>query len=306
LINLSIPWYSPTQTVYFRYRLRGSNHDENWHTLQGPEQEIQYASLMPGQYTFEAFSMVNGITEKNSKTFRFTIRRPWWQQWWFLGSIIVLGLAIFYVFYSFRLRQLLKVETIRRNISSDLHDEVGSTLSSINIYAELAKNEKDNKEYLQSIQDNAKDIITQLDDLVWSINPKNDSFEQLIKRMQLFAGPVLAASGIQFKFHYNQSLLKQKLSINKKRNIYLLFKESVNNVLKHSKSSYCTVNFYCRGSYVFLEIKDNGVGFDMQNRNQGRSGIDSIMERARQINAKVRIQSSAEIGTMVYIAAPLK
>ncbi len=306
LLNVTIPWYNPTQTIYFRYRLRGSNYDESWQTVHGPEQEIRFASLMPGHYTFEAFAMVNGIPEKTGKVFWFTIQSPWWQQWWFFTPILLLCFALFYVFYRFRLKQLLQVETIRRNISSDLHDEVGSTLSSINIYAELAKNESDNKEYLQAIQDNAQEIITQLDDLVWSINPKNDTFEQLIKRMQLFAEPLLAAVGIQYTFTYHPDLLKQKLSINKKRNIYLIFKEAIHNVLKHSQGRHCSIHFYCRGSYLFLEIKDDGKGFDMNNRTQGRSGVNNIMERARQVNARVRIQSHAEKGTLIYIALPLK
>lgn len=115
--------------------------------------------------------------------------------------LVVLAVgAFFYGLYRYRLAAVLRVERLRRKISSDLHDDIGSTLSSINIYSEIAKKEKENAFYLETIQLHTQNIISNLDDLVWSINPKNDTVSILAARMKSFAEPFLAAKNIACDF----------------------------------------------------------------------------------------------------------
>ncbi len=302
--NVSIPWYNPNQSVLFKYRLSNGTQIREWLTTDGPQSSVRFLSLMPGNYIFECYALVNGVQEKEGIKFTFIIQKPWWLQWWFFTILICLVLLLSYLFNYFRLKQLLKIETIRRTISSDLHDDIGATLSSVNIYAELAKKGTDGKEYINLIQENTRDIITKLDDLVWSINPKNDTFEQLINRMKLFAEPLLAGANIHSTFKCDTDLYKLKLTIDKKRNLYLIFKELINNVVKHSKSNNCLITVLQTGSHIFLEVKDDGVGLDAAIKKHDRNGLKNIFERSKQMNSKIKINSTEE-GTGIGITIPI-
>ncbi|HEY1115412.1 MAG TPA: two-component regulator propeller domain-containing protein, partial [Chitinophagaceae bacterium] len=288
-IYLSAPWYNTNQPVFFKYRLLGSG-DDQWRITK--ENMVRFPSLMPGHYKFEAYAMhPSGKSSRNTAIFAFEVLKPWWEQWW-LRILVLLLLALgFYALYRYQVSQLMKMESIRRNISSDLHDDIGATLSSINIYTELAKRQEDNREFLTLIQDNTREIIGKLDDLVWSINPKNDSAEQLINRMRSFSEPLLSGANINYKITCGEDLHKLKLDTGIKRNVYLIFKETINNVAKHSHSKNCTVDIYYQNRRLYMQIADDGVGFDETHHVKNRNGLKNIQDRARQIKANVRIDS---------------
>lgn len=302
--NLAIPVYHTTST-YFKYRLNEEGTDNDWSSTKELERSVRFASLMPGDYTFEAYAVVGGIQEKTPLVVHFTINKPWWKQNWFILLSVAVLVGGFYLLYHLRLQQIIKVEKIRRNISHDLHDEIGSTLSSINIYSELAKKEKENEEYIVLIQNNVKEVITKLDDLVWSINPKNDSFAQLISRMQLFAEPLMANSHIAYSFERSEELLNMNLSVELKRNLYLLFKEIINNVAKHSNAQKCVVRIAYKTSNVMLEVKDDGIGFDQSVYKKGRTGLNSLFERTTQMKGKLKIRSAIGKGTNITVIVPI-
>ena len=300
-IHLSAPWYNSNQPIFFKYRLVGGG-DEQWHISKEPI--VRFPSLMPGYYTFEAYAMhPSGKRAVNTISFEFEIVKPWWERWW-LRSLVLLAVAgLFYALYRYRVNQLVKVENIRRSISSDLHDDIGATLSSINIYTELAKRQEDNREFLNLIQDNTREIIGKLDDLVWSINPKNDSAEQLINRMRSFSEPLLAGANINYKITCSDDLHKLKLNTGIKRNLYLIFKETVNNVAKHSQSKNCTIDIYYQNKRLYINIVDDGVGFDESHTKKNRNGLKNIQDRAKQIKAQIKIDSVKDQGTTVHLEA---
>lgn len=304
--HLSIPFYSPSNSVYFKYRLKGGGDDSQWFsTLQG-ERIVRFASLMPGDYVFEAYAVVAGQQEGTPVTFSFTINKPWWKTITFMVIVFLLIALATYLLYRYRLRQIMKVERVRSTISGDLHDEIGSTLSSINIYSELAKTEADNKEYLDLIQDNTRDVISKLDDLVWSINPKNDSVAQLVSRMRSFAEPVFKGVNIQCRFNANDELLKQELPLITKRNLYLIFKELVNNVVKHSRAKNCVIDIQFTAGHVHLMVADDGIGINNQKHAEGRSGMQSLVNRTRQLNAAIIFKDNPLGGTIVHLSVPVK
>jgi two-component sensor histidine kinase len=300
-IFLSAPWYNSSQPVFFKYRLAGGGDDE-WHITKEPV--VQFPSLKPGNYRFESYAMhPSGKRAENTVYFEFEIQKPWWEQWWFRVLVFVGVVGLFYALYCYRLNQLLKVENIRRSISSDLHDDIGATLSSINIYTELAKRQEDNREFLNLIQDNIREIIGKLDDLVWSINPKNDSCEQLINRMRSFSEPLLAGANINYRITCSDDLYKLKLDTGIKRNLYLIFKETINNVIKHSRSKNCIIDIRYQNKRLCLQIADDGIGFDESHHAKDRNGLKNIQDRARQIKASIRIDSVKNQGTRVQLEA---
>jgi signal transduction histidine kinase len=304
--HLAVPWYSTSNSLYYKYRLNGVANSYQWLTTQPGERFIRFASLMPGSYTFEAYAVVAGFQEKKPVTFHFTIAKPWWQTSLFAIFVISLIAAGFFAIYRMRFRQVLQLEQVRRTISSDLHDEIGSTISSINIYSELAKSERQNEVYLKLIQENTRDVISKLDDLVWSINPKNDSVHQLLARMQSFAEPVLTGAGIHPHFSTEEEVIKQELSLEKKRNLYLSFKELVNNVVRHSNARNCYIEMAMHSNKIILTITDDGIGFEAAATDKDRSGMFNLKERARSTGSTFTLDGAPGKGTRAVLAVPLK
>lgn len=304
--HVSVPWYNPSNNLYFKYRLIGENSAGEWYSTQPGERIIRFASLMPGSYTFESYAVVAGFQERVPVRLQFTIARPWWKTNLFTIGIILAAGGLFFVVYRFRVAQVLQLEQVRRTISSDLHDEIGSTISSINIYSELAKAERDNEPYLNLIQENTRDVINKLDDLVWSINPKNDSMEQLVARMRLFAEPILAGAGIQVQFVIDPAIMGIELPLARKRNLYLMFKELVNNVVKHSRARTCVVELNLNKGKLSLFVKDDGIGIANAQPIQGRSGMFNLRDRATYSKASFVLQTMETGGTLAAISMPVK
>jgi len=304
--NLSVPWYSQSNSLYFKYRLRGAANSDQWFTTQPGERLVRFVSLMPGSYTFESYAVVAGFQEKNPVLFNFSIAKPWWQSPIFFAFILFVTGIGFYAIYRMRFQQVLQLEQVRRTISSDLHDEIGSTISSINIYSELAKSEKQNEVYLKLIQENTRDVIGKLDDLVWSINPKNDSMNQLLARMQSFAEPVLTGAGVHPHFSIEEDVMKQELSLEKKRNLYLSFKELVNNVVKHSGGKNCHISMAFQNNKIILTVIDDGVGINVAAITKERSGMYNLKVRAESMGSTFLVEGTDRIGTKATLAVPIR
>jgi len=215
-----------------------------------------------------------------------------------VAGVVFLAATAAYGIRNYRLNQMLKVETLRKKISKDLHDDIGSTLSSINIYSELAKKEKNNDVYLNTIQQHTQTIISSLDDLVWSINPKNDTIEILVEKLRSFAEPFLNAAKIKTQFTTqieNNNLL---LTLTQKTNLYLACKEMVNNVVKHSGADYCQVSIVQAGRTIEMEVKDNGKGFMPERINNGRNGLRNLKTRAEELNGEFVLSTHPGSGSM--------
>ncbi|MBA2762386.1 MAG: hypothetical protein H0U39_10600, partial [Segetibacter sp.] len=278
------------------YKIKLTGYDNDWINLKN-NNEVRYTQLPPGRYVFNVMATNNsGKWSSKVLSFKITVLPFWYQTVLFRLLLILIGCAVVYASYRYRVSQLLKVEKMRRRISSDLHDDIGSTLSSINIYSNLAKEEKDNIFYIDTIQQYTQNIIGNLDDLVWSINPKNDGIATMADRMRSFAEPVLAAKGIRCKFtdDVNDHL---KLTLEQRNSLFLGYKEMVNNVLKHSKCSNCTINFSTKGKSVSIVVEDDGEGFSVPNLNGKRNGLKNLDYRAKQLKGNFIIKSEDGKGT---------
>lgn len=215
-----------------------------------------------------------------------------------LTAIIILLVVIaVIIFMQNRVTQVVKMEKLRRKISSDLHDDIGATLSSINIYAELAKSEQNNLEYINAIQQHAQSTVDSLDDLVWSINPNNDKLGVLVDRMQSYALPLLIANKIKTEFVAEIKDEDITISIEKRRSIYFAFKEMIANVLKHGYSTTCSISVEQKKSLLKIEVNDNGKGFKLDNINQQRNGLRNLKTRAMENQGEFHIFSEPGKGT---------
>jgi len=193
----------------------------------------------------------------------------------------------------------LKLQTLRNRIASDLHDDVGSTLSSIAIFSELAKQQsKEVVPMLESIGDSSRKMLESMADIVWTINPENDNFEKIILRMRSFAYELLGAKKIDFEFNADDSVAKMKLPMDVRKNLYLIFKEAINNMVKYAGADRAFFSISGTKNNLTMLIRDNGKGFDVNKSSEG-NGLKNMKKRAQEIGAKLLIESGAGIGTTI-------
>src|SRR5262249_44322555 len=136
--------------------------------------------------------------------------------------------------------QVLKLQQMRSRIASDLHDDIGSTLTSIFYYSELVKmqlkeDDASLKPILDKIGGSARNTINAMSDIVWIINPKNDTTENLINRMKHYAAEMLSTRNIQYTFNTSEAIEKTDLDMQQRKNIYLIYKEAVHNAVKYAQ-----------------------------------------------------------------------
>ena len=154
---------------------------------------------------------------------------------YFIAGLILFALISFFIYRNYRTRQQLKLQTLRNKIASDLHDDIGSTLSSISIFCQVAQQQsKEVIPLLETIGESSRKMLDAMADIVWTINPENDQFEKIILRMRSFAYELLGAKNIDFEFIADEEVTKMKLPMDVRKNLYLIFKEATNNMVKYS------------------------------------------------------------------------
>lgn len=202
---------------------------------------------------------------------------------------------------NYRTRQQLKLQTLRNKIARDLHDDVGSTLSSIAIFSQMAQEQsREVQPLLTTIEDSSRKMLDAMADIVWTINPENDQFEKIIQRMRSFAYELLGAKGMDFEFVADEEVGKTKLSMEARKNLYLIFKEATNNMVKYSGADKAMFTIKEDKKYLTLLIRDNGKGFDMSQPREG-NGLKNMRKRAEEIGAMLTIDSTPGIGTSINL-----
>ena len=193
------------------------------------------------------------------------------------------------------------MERMRNNIADDLHDDIGSTLSSIRIINELAKiRSPEALPLLTAIGENTAAIQENMSDIIWTVNPNNDHFENIVLRMNLFAAEIVDAQKIQLSFNSDESLNEARLTMRQRKNIYLFFKEAINNAAKYSGAGTIDVNITRKDHHIELSIADDGKGFDLSSTPCG-NGLNSLKKRAEELQAKYHIHSQPGIGTTIRL-----
>jgi len=235
-----------------------------------------------------------------------------------LIAVVVLTSA--WGFYRYRTRKKIEIEQTKLNdrlhISRGLHDDLGSTLSSISVYSQVAQklSEKNDKaelnEMLGKISNTSNEMVSEMNDIVWAINPKNDSMEKIIQRMESFARPMLATRNIMFDLNYDDGSLHSNLTMEKRKNFYLVFKEAVNNAFKYSGCSKIETTISNSNKQLKLVVKDNGVGFDLNHEliettSLSGNGLKNMQMRAEEMKGQLTIESFLEKGTAIKLTIPI-
>jgi two-component system, NarL family, sensor histidine kinase UhpB len=203
-------------------------------------------------------------------------------------------------------RRQLEVERLRNNIARDLHDDLGSTLSSIHIISQMAqKNRNDDPGNLfYKIGNHTAAMMDKLSDIVWSINPKNDSLEQVLFKMREFAAEILEPRGINYRFKVDKAICDIRPDLEKRKALFLIYKEAVNNAAKYSEASHLDIFLGHKNGHLQLLVKDKGKGFDASTIKKG-NGLQNMLSRASSLGAVLSINSNPELGTEVNLQMPV-
>ena len=290
--------YNHTGPVHYRYKLKG--YDRDW-VYTETSREARYTNLPPGKYELIISATLGQGWQDSAEIIKFVITPFFWQTWWFITLCIIVCAVVITLIYRYRVNQLLKVERLRTHIATDLHDDVSSTLSSISILSSiLSKRATDSQsaEMLGEIGINSRNMLERIDDIIWVVNPKNDRFQNLGLRIQEYAIPLFESKGMLFQIIIPESISEIKLSMEIRRNIYLIAKEAVNNLVKYSECTQASVTFLQEQLWLIMEIADNGKGFDT-NAGNSRNGIKNMHLRAGKIRASLNVFSSEGQGTRI-------
>lgn len=299
-IELSAIDFSGVKENRIVYMLEGR--DKNWKELTEASL-VRYDQLPPGNYTFKAKTINAEGAESVETTLQFNVIPPFYRQTWFLVLVVFAISGILYGFYRYRLRKAVEMERLRTRIATDLHDDIGTTLSSISFYSEAARqkagehNPEVNK-ILQKMGESSRKMVGSMSDIVWAINPKNDDLGKIITRMQSYAAELCAIKNINLELQVDEHIPESKIRLDLRRNIYMIFKEALNNTLKYSDCKNITLKVSIRHQQFNMEVADDGKGFNTETESAG-NGLHNMRKRAAEINGELHIESAPGWGTRV-------
>jgi signal transduction histidine kinase/streptogramin lyase len=309
--------FSAPKEVRFKYRLEGR--DTAW-TKAGDTRVAHYPDISPGHYYFHVIAYNEDGVESGS-VLEVTVQPQFWQTRWFLIAVIVflLGMIVAgvrYVSTQKLLRQLqwLKhqeaLERERSRIARDLHDQLGANLTQVTLLSEMAEADKDSpaeiESHTQQISQTARETTRSLDEIVWAVNPSNDTLEGLINYACKYAQDYLATAQLRYRVDMPTQLPAIGIPPEVRHNVFLAFKEAVNNVVKHAQASEVWIRLRLQPDNFTLEIEDNGRGLGNLDTGaaQMRNGLRNMRKRMEDIHGEFSISSGTNGGTIVRLTIP--
>ncbi len=205
--------------------------------------------------------------------------------------------------------QQLKIQQVRNKIASELHDDIGSGLSSIHLFTEVAK-KKINREseaalpILEKIEDSSHEMMLAMNEIVWAIQPKHDDVIHFLNRIHNFGRQLLSTKNIDLDFDVSTPVQSAPMTMELKRNLYLICKETFNNIVKHSHASKVSMTMNFSDTLLKIHISDNGKGFDLTHGSTG-NGLLNLKNRANEIGGVLTIDSHPGTGTSVFFQGRL-
>ena len=300
--------YSQRDKLTYYYKITGI--DKDW-VKADRQNVVSYTLLPPGNYTFQVYcENIDGTRSKNIAELHIYIKPPFWQTYWFISVFLFIVALCIYTVHRLRVNKILAVEKLRTRVARDLHDDMGSTLSTINILSSMAKSKINvdpirTTEYLGKISDNSQRMMDAMDDIVWSIKPSNDSMQKIAARMREFANNVLEAKEIELDFRVDDTVFDIKLNMEARRDFFLVFKEAVNNAAKYSRASMVTVQLGMHSHRLVLLVEDDGTGFDPETADGG-NGLGNMQKRAAAMQGRLQVISKPGGGTQVTLNIPVQ
>jgi two-component sensor histidine kinase len=301
-------------SLRYQYMLDGA--DRAW-SAPTPERTLNYASLSAGSYRFLVRAVtLDGIASPQPATVTFRVLAPVWRRSWFLAACGFAGCLTIYAVHRFRVRRLLALERIRMRIATDLHDDIGASLSHIAVLTDVAASEVNRlglanrqlSDPLARIGSVSRELIDSMSDIVWAISPRQDRLRSLTQRMREFAGDILDSRGIEFHLEAAGVDQEMRLDPEVRRQAFLIFKECVHNIVRHSGATRVICDFQLQGRDLMLRLGDDGRGFDGARNPSGTNGghgLASMRRRAQALGGKLEIAAEPGRGVRIVLHVPL-
>lgn len=299
----ALSFNDPSGIEYF-YTLKGLNNEQ---VPLGARNNITLYALPPGKYVLQVrLKERNKPVQNEGFNFYFTIKPPFWKTWWFISLLVLLVAFALYRLYRYRINQIVRLQQVRNTIAQDLHDDVGSTMTTISILSDVAKQKMDTRlepaGLMDEIGTHSRELLEKLDDIVWSVNPKNDSLQQIGFRMKQLAIDLLGNQGVKVQFNVPDQVIH--LPMERRRNFYLVYKEALHNMAKYARAKNATVTVNRDGANLEMTITDDGVGFNPQTQKDG-NGLSNMKQRAKQCGGVCDVFSDPGKGTRITLRIPV-
>ena len=295
--------FSPPENVQFQYKMDGL--DQKWtHTKN---RKAVYQRLPPGSYTFRVrASNSDGVWNQQGASLAIIQLPYYWETAWFKFALTAAMVLIVYAAYKYRLAQLQRVGQLRARIAADLHDEVGSNMGAVILNSDLLKASASlsppEREQIADIHRVAQNTAQAIREISWFINPDFDYLDEMIVRMNEVAARLSKNHTVEFSAPPDPP--KTALSLEFRRNVMAIYKESLNNVARHARASHITVAISITSKELQIQVRDNGCGFPLGEERNGH-GLRNLRHRADQLNAKFNVQSAPGSGTTIKFNVPL-
>jgi ligand-binding sensor domain-containing protein/signal transduction histidine kinase len=302
----------------FKYWLEG--YEKTW-TSAGARRVVPYSNLSPGEYRFHVKACnEDGVWSEPGAILMINVLPPFWRHGWFIAlmvaCLIALIAGIVYFFSTQKLQRQLAIlkqqealERERARIARDLHDQLGANLTQVALLGELAETDKaepvEVESHARQISQTARETTKALDEIVWAVNPSNDTLDGLITYVCKYAQEYFELAGLRYRLEVPPKLPDATVPPEVRHNVFLAAKEAINNVVKHAQASGAWLRLRLDADRFVLEIEDNGRGLAGMDEKTGRNGLRNMRKRLEDVGGSFSIDPAPEHGTIVRLAAPI-
>ena len=309
--------FTSPENVEFQYRLKGL--DDNW-TENYAARTVSYPHLPHGDYSFQVRAYdINGTWNQQIASLDFVVLPFYWQTWWFRLAVLgvfTAGVAAVVRYVSFKrlhdrlrlMEQQAALQKERARIAKDIHDDLGADLTQIAFLGELAQQDRSEPdkvaERIGTISSTARQAVKSLDEIVWAVNPRNDTLPHLIDYAGQFAVDYLRPAGIRCRLDFPEQIPSRELSTNLRHNLFLVIKEALHNIVKHASATEIWLRVDLQEEMLEVIIEDNGRGFAQAPDNALADGLRNMRQRLAEIGGECRVESQPATGTRVILHLP--
>ena len=294
--------FTPQNKLRYYYMLE--HIDKDWRTATNLNEAV-YNYLPAGDYIFKVKAENSEGQQSTVTTLHLRVAPPFWKTWWFFGFLALLVLAGFYWADRERINKMRALQRVRTQIARNLHKDINTTLNHINLLSEMAKIKADSdigrsKDYIKQISDKSRSMIDSMDDILWTLNPENDSMEKTILRMKEYAEAMQNTYPTDVIMEVDEKIKQLKLDMKLRHEIFFIFKKTLHTIAVNANHSESVINIDHAGRQLLLKIQNNEVrlsGIDAE------QAIKEIAQRAEQMNAELDIQNDSKGVSLILSVA---
>jgi signal transduction histidine kinase/ligand-binding sensor domain-containing protein len=314
--DYTAPAFVAPENLQFRYRLNGV--DKGW-VETGPQRSAIYPRLPAGNYRFEVMASTSAGLWSAPGSIEFSVLPFFWETWTFrIGALAMFTLGVVFAvrYVSFRRLQLqlqqareqAALHQERARIAKDIHDDLGANLTQITLLTELLRHDRDlpvkTEEHADKISSTARSTIKSLEEIVWAVNPRNDTLAQLMEYTGQFALDYLSSAGVRCRLDFPDTLPQHEAPTDVRHNLFLAIKEALNNTAKHAHAGQVWLRLQATEEFLVMEIEDDGCGFSAGTDLPGADGLRNMRQRMKEIGGDCRIESIPGRGTKINFTLP--